>query len=281
MNRTTGGDAVFVGLDLGTSGLKAVALDVHGTPVARAGSGYPTSTPQPGAYEQDPGHWCAAAATAVAELSAQLGERLVVRALGLSGMLPTLVAVDAELHPVAPAITWQDARAESYGQRLRDAVGGDEIYRLTGQWLDGRYLLPMYLALTARGRSEPARYLLGAKDWLLAWLTGHIATDPSTASGVGAYRLDDGRWHAPLLDAATEFAGRPLPELPQVVPSEAAFAARDEAARSLGLTPGPAGLCRWRGLRARRIGARRVQRRRRLRRRHEHCDHRRRRTLAA
>lgn len=240
MTRMTGDGAVFVGLDLGTSGLKAVALDRDGAVLARASVGYPTAHPEPGAHEQDPHRWSAAVAQAVADLSEQLPAGASVRAVGLSAMIPTMVAADGQVDPVAAALTWQDARAEDLGQRLRETVGQDEVYRTTGQWLDGRYLLPMYLGLLARDpATPPVRHLLGAKDWLLAWLTGQIATDPSTATGVGAYRLADGRWHQGLLDAAADLAGGPLPQLPQVVPSETAFPLRAQAAQALGL---PAGL---------------------------------------
>lgn len=229
----------MIGLDLGTSGLKAVALDGRGRALARASAAYQTAHPQSGASEQNPEHWRAAVATAVRELIAQLDARTAVRALGLSAMMPTLVLTDAELRPLAPAITWQDARAERHGQRLRTDAGADDLYRLTGQWLDGRYLLPMYLGFLDREpRSRDVRYLLGAKDWLLACLTGEVATDPSTATGIGAYRLTDGRWHQRVLDATAERAAVRLPALPQVVPSHSTFPLHGEWADSLGLPPG-------------------------------------------
>ena len=216
---------VFVGLDLGTSGLKAVALAADGRVLARSAQPYPTARPGPGASEQDPWHWRDAAAAATRTLLEQLDERgdadTDVRAVGLSAMLPTLVLAAADSRPVAPAVTWEDARAETHGDRLRAAVDGEQLYRLTGQWLDGRYLLPMYLRLREQ---EPAvadaSTLLGAKDWLLQWLTGVAATDPSTATGVGAYLLDDGGWHQPLLAATEQAGGAALPALPEVVPAQ-------------------------------------------------------------
>lgn len=234
---------VFVGLDLGTSGLKAVAVAADGTVVARAAHGYPTARPEPGASEQDPQHWREAVGAATRALLSRLGDGYAVRAVGLSAMLPTLVLADADGRPVTPAVTWEDARAEEHGIRLREATGADELYRLTGQWLDGRYLLPMYLRQRERdpdaGRGVS---LLGAKDWLLRWLTGVAVTDPSTATGVGAYLLSGGGWHAPLLAAATQQAGATLPALPEVVPAQTLLPLRADAAAELGLPPSRPGV---------------------------------------
>jgi xylulokinase len=218
---------VYIGLDLGTSGLKAMALAASGAILARASSAYPTHRPVAGAYEQDPGDWL----LAVKQVVAKLGEAVPVgrwRAIGLSGMLPTLVTLGPDGQPTGPAITWQDARADELGDEFRERCGGAELYRLTGQWVDGRYLLPMFGRIT---RVDPARAaatatIASAKDYLFAWLTGELATDPSTASGYGCYELAAGRWHAATL------AG--IPDLPPVQPSATSRPLRAEAAAALG-----------------------------------------------
>ena len=94
-------------------------------------------------------------------------------AVGLSAMLPTLVLARTDGTPVAPAVTWEDARAEPEGERLRSAIGGDALYARTGQWVDGRYLLPAAVRLrdVTGTASDPVR-ILGAKDWLFGRLTG-------------------------------------------------------------------------------------------------------------
>jgi xylulokinase len=162
-----------VGLDLGTSGLKAIALDESGAVVARGSAAYSTSRPEFGASEQDPHDWIAAV-VAVAQQIRSATEDAPWAVIGLSGMIPTLVTVDGHLSPTGPAITWQDGRAEPEGDALRIAIGPCELYSRTGQWVDGRYLLPMLARLA---RVEPDRItrsttLLGAKDYLFAWLTG-------------------------------------------------------------------------------------------------------------
>jgi xylulokinase len=232
-------DEVFVGLDLGTSGLKAVALDSQAGVLARAQRRYDTQRPERGAAEQGPSQWIDAVTACVHELCEVVGTRRIT-AIGLSGMLPTLVTVDSAGEVIGSAITWQDDRAELYGQRLREAVGANRLYQRSGQWLDGRYLLPMYLRVADRDPSRAAdtHMLLGAKDWLFSWLTGAALTDPSTATGVGAYQLEPGTWMDDVLDAAAEIARGPIPGLPEIVPSETVLPLNQRAAIALGLVPG-------------------------------------------
>jgi xylulokinase len=239
MDPTVSADC-FIGLDLGTSSLKGVAVTAGGEIVARGHAPYPTHHPEPSAAEQDPRDWLAALATVVGQIKRVVpAERW--QAIGLAAMIPTLVTCDAAGEPVGAAITWEDGRAAGEGDALRAAVGGDALYQATGQWLDGRYLLPMVMRLA---RTEPERLArstqtLGAKDWLFAQLTGETITDPSTATGYGCYDLAGGRWLPEVLEAAAELAAQPLPPPPAVHPSATIRPLTVAAATRLGL---PAGL---------------------------------------
>jgi sugar (pentulose or hexulose) kinase len=239
---------VYLGLDLGTSGLKAVALGASGAILARADAAYPTHSPVAGAYEQDVGDWLRAVEQVVARLSEAVPARRW-RGIGLSGMLPTLVTLGPDGQPIGPAVTWQDGRADDLGEEFRERCGAAELYRMTGQWVDGRYLLPMFGRIV---RADPARaaattMIASAKDYLFSWLTGELATDPSTASGYGCYELETGRWNAAAL-ALAEAICRPGggpgvlnggPGLPAVWPSGASRPLRVEAAARLGCPPVP------------------------------------------
>jgi sugar (pentulose or hexulose) kinase len=213
---------VYIGLDLGTSGLKAVALAESGAILARASAAYPTHRPAAGAYEQDPGDWLRAVEQAIAGL----GRALPVhrwRAIGLSGMLPTLVTLGPDGQPTGAAVTWQDGRADDLGDEFRERCGPAGLYRLTGQWVDGRYLLPMFARIA---RAEPSRAaatatIASAKDYLFAWLTGELATDPSTAAGYGCYELESGRWNAAArAQAGLPGDGPPLPAVGPMLPGD-------------------------------------------------------------
>ena len=227
---------VYIGLDLGTSGLKAVALSASGEVLARGSAAYPTHRPAAGACEQDTGDW----QRAVERVAEQLGEVIPARrwrAIGLSGMMPTLVTLGPDGQPTGPAITWQDSRADDLGDEFRERCGAAELYRLTGQWVDGRYLLPMFgrIAQADPARAAATATIASAKDYLFAWLTGELATDPSTAAGYGCYELETGRWSA----AALATAGRGGPALPAVRPSATSRPMRARAAARLGCAPIP------------------------------------------
>jgi xylulokinase len=242
-------EAVYAGLDLGTSGCKGVLVTAGGRVVGRAAARYPTHRPEPGAAEQDPGDWLKAFTSVTLGL-AQAVSAEHWRAVGLSAMLPTLVLTDGvgaaatpggtgapssggPLEPLGPAITWEDGRAEAEGSAFREGFGGDALYRRTGQWVDGRYLVPMALRLAARApeRVRAARYLLGAKDYVFGVLTGEVLTDPSTATGAGCYDLAAGAWIAEAVPPG-------LPRLPEIAPSTTARPLRPAAARALGLVAG-------------------------------------------
>ena len=242
-------EAVYAGLDLGTSGCKGVLVTAGGRVVARAAARYPTHRPEPGAAEQAPGDWLKAFTSVTLGL-AQAVSAEHWRAVGLSAMLPTLVLTDGvgaaatpggtgaplsgdSLEPLGPAITWEDGRAEAEGSAFREGFGGDALYRRTGQWVDGRYLVPMALRVAARApeRVRAARYLLGAKDYVFGVLTGEVLTDPSTATGAGCYDLAAGAWIAEAVPPG-------LPRLPEIAPSTTARPLRPAAARALGLVAG-------------------------------------------
>jgi xylulokinase len=242
-------ETVYAGLDLGTSGCKGVLVTADGRVRARAAAKYPTHRPEPGAAEQDPRDWFTSFSWVTLELAqAVAAERW--QAIGLSAMLPTLVLTDGTgaaatpggagapwpgqpLEPLGPAITWEDGRSEAAGSAYRKRLGGDNLYRRTGQWVDGRYLIPMALRLAAREpeRLSAARYLLGAKDYLFGVLTGEPLTDPSTAAGFGCYDLADNAWIADAVPSG-------LPRLPEIAPSTTARPLLPEAASALGLVAG-------------------------------------------
>ena len=232
------GSDVYIGLDLGTSGLKGVALTPEGTVIARGSAAYPTRRPVAGACEQVPQTWIAAVESVATQLRSAAAPRRW-RGIGLSAMIPTLVTAQSDCEPAGPAVTWQDSRADARGEQLRERCGGERLYRITGQWVDGRYLLPMFLRVAD---DEPARaaavaWLLAAKDYLFGWLTGEIATDPSTASGFGCYPLEAGAWDGEVIAAAAALAGpavSALPSLPPVLPSTTCRPLRAETAQRLG-----------------------------------------------
>lgn len=205
---------VVLGLDLGTSAIKVLAVDHDGTVVASARCSYPTARPEPAAAEQDPEDWWRAMATAFDEIARTVQPQRWA-GVGLSAMLPTLVELDDAGVAMSPAITWEDARAEAQADALLARFSPASIYRITGQRFDARYLAPMHARIAALGRGGAT--VAGAKDALFAQLTGELMTDPSTAAGTAAFDIEAGGWDAELVAAAG------IPALPRVAPAATAL----------------------------------------------------------
>jgi xylulokinase len=224
-----------LGIDLGTSAVKVVALDLAGQVAATGEAAFPTCSDLPGQAEQEPRHWLAATAAAMAAIGRDLGpgwgER--VSAIGLTGQLPTLVCMGDD-GPLGPAITWTDGRADAWAGSRLDARRRDWLYQRTGMPIDGRYLAPMF-RFHWQARRQAVRRILSAKDFLCHALTGRAVTDPSTAAGYGVYAIADGRWDAALC-AVWDLDPMLLPE---VQPGHAVAGPLHAAgARMLGLQEG-------------------------------------------
>ncbi len=195
---------VAIGIDLGTSGLKALALTPQGQRVAEASAGYPLLTPKPGWTEQNPEDWLEAARQALSQLAQQLkpqGLRPV--SLGLSGQMHGAVFLDAKGQVVRPAPLWNDQRTDQACAEIEATVPRAELIQRTGNPAVTGFQLPKLIWLR---QAEPASFartaqVLLPKDFLAYALTGQMATEPSDASGVGALHLATQRWDSDLLAA--------------------------------------------------------------------------------
>ncbi len=233
------GEPLVLGLDLGTSAVKAVAVGAGSGAVAATGSAaYPTHSPLPEQAEQDPADWLRAAREAVADLgrvleSAGTGWHSRIAAIGVAGQLPTLVCLGAR-GVLGPAITWKDARADGATATWLGSAKREVIYRQTGMPLDGRYLGPMFRHHWLP-RGEQVTAILSAKDYLVFALTGERVTDPSTAAGYGVFDLEAGAFSKSLC----ELWQLPFDRLPRVGPAHStAGVLTAEAAQILGLPAG-------------------------------------------
>jgi xylulokinase len=198
-----------LGVDLGTSAIKLVAVSGDGRVVASARESYDTISTAAGQAEQDCQHWLKALSVAAKKIGSRLTHKARVAGIALTGQMPTLVVLGKQ-KPVAPAITWQDSRAEGWVSERVDNDLRLHIYRKTGVLIDGRYLGPMFQY--HQGPKQKACTLLSAKDFLFHALTGLAVTDPSTASGYGLYNLHLKAWDPELC----EFWGVTKERLPSV-----------------------------------------------------------------
>ena len=195
---------VTLGLDLGTSGVKVVALGRDGQTVAQTTRTYPLLTPQPGWTEQRPQDWAEATLAALREVAGHLqAAGHTPLALGLSGQMHGAVFLDARGEVIRPAPLWNDQRTADAVAEIETEVPRPELIARTGNRAVTGFQLPKVLWLR---QAEPenfarTRQVLLPKDYLGHVLTGQMHTEPSDASGVGALNLASKTWDQGVLDA--------------------------------------------------------------------------------
>lgn len=225
-----------LGIDLGTSALKMIAVSCEGSVIATAREAYPTVSTVGGQAEQPPEHWLKALSAAAKKIRSRLGKKAVIEAVALTGQMPTLVAMDGQktsgYKPISRAITWQDSRADEWASQRVDDRLRREIYLKTGILIDGRYLAPMF-QFHHRSNSPKAKLILSAKDFLFHALTGRAMTDPSTASGYGSYNLRRKAWDPELCN----FWGIAVDQLPAIESSSFRAPLSERGSRLLGCEP--------------------------------------------
>ncbi|MBX7266274.1 hypothetical protein KIF24_09745 [Micromonospora sp. Llam7] len=190
--------AVLVGLDLGTTGAKAVVVDAGtGATVARSHRDYPSDTGRAGRHEQDPAHWWTASAGALREALAGVDAGSVV-AVGLSGHMHAVALFDDQDQPVRPALTWADRRAAEQVHELRRH--GALVGELTGNPVVEAFTAPKLAWVAAHEPDAVGRAarLVQPKDVLRHHLTGGWGTDHTDAAGTLLYDVHRRRWEPRL-----------------------------------------------------------------------------------
>ena len=217
----------LVGLDVGTTGVKALAIVDDGSVLATAEEGYPLSTPQPGWAEQDPEDWWRAAQHALAALDVEPA------AIGLSGQMHGLVVLDADERVLRPAILWNDQRTAAECAEIEERVGLERLIALTGNRALPGFTAPKLLWLR---RHEPDVYariahILLPKDYVRLRMTAEHAIDVADASGTLLFDVAHRRWSDEVCDALEI----PREWLPPAHESTEIAGAGDQAAAALGV----------------------------------------------
>ncbi|AHG92041.1 xylulokinase [Gemmatirosa kalamazoonensis] len=206
--------ALFLGLDVGTSGVKAILVAPGGDVVASATTPLRMSTPRPGWAEQDPEAWWQASVAALRDVLAQRPDDSVA-AVGISGQMHSSVFLDRAGQVIRPALLWCDGRTTAECDEITRRAGGEDRLRdwVMNAALEG-FTLPKVLWLR---RHEPDAYarvatVLLAKDFIRYRLTGVLATEPSDASGTLMFDPARLRWSDELL-AAVDVPRALLPDV--------------------------------------------------------------------
>lgn len=224
---------MFLGLDLGTSSLKALVLDETQSVVAEAHAPIAVSRPRPGWSEQSPADWLAAAASTLDELASRI-DMSCIAGIGLSGQMHGAVLLDGAGDVLRPCILWNDSRAAVEAAQM-DA--DPEWRRISSNIVFPGFTAPK---LEWVRRHEPDLFartelVLLPKDYLRLWLTGEAVSDPSDASGTNWLDPAERDWSDALL-AATGLTREHMPRL--VDGSAPSGGLRGELARRWGMRDG-------------------------------------------
>lgn len=220
--------AIYLTIDLGTTGCRSILIDENLNPLAEAYKEYELITPQEKWTEQDAELWwrlmvyTTRSAISKAGISGTEIENISISSQGI-----TIVPVDEDLKPLCNAMSWLDIRAEEECRQIKEDFGQEYIYGLTGKPIDAAYSLPKILWLRNHRPDiyEQTWKFLMPLDFLTAKLTGTCVTDHSMASGTLLYDLKKNCWSKELLDHykikecqlpelcwSGEVAGKVLPE---------------------------------------------------------------------
>jgi xylulokinase len=229
---------VAIGVDVGTTGSRAVAVDERGKVIVARTAEYPLLTPRPRWTEQDPAEWWRATREVLgATVAASRGASSEIVGIGLTGQMHGSVFLDRDGEVIRPALLWNDQRTGRQCDEITDRVGSKRIVEITGNPALTGFQAPKVLWLRDE---EPANYervgrVLLPKDYVRLRLSNELATDASDAAGTLFLDLRSRTWSSEVLEALEV----PLEWLPEVFESpERTGTIDDEVAAELGLSAG-------------------------------------------
>jgi xylulokinase len=230
-------DKLILGIDVGTTNVKALLATPDGKPVASATAGYPLLTPRPGWVEQNAEDWWAGTTRVAREVVAAAGVAPeAVAAIGVSGQGCAATLIDARGNPIRPAIIWMDARSEAQCAALR-ARCGDLMFERNGKGFAPYNFDPKLVWLAENEPDAVARAwrCLTTTGYINYRLTGEAVLNVSDASIPFAFDQQAGDWSEALIEAF----GVPRHLYPRVAPCQEIIGGlTPDAAATMGLRPG-------------------------------------------
>jgi len=228
----------LIGIDVGTSGVKALLVSAAGAVRAGATVEYGMDTPKPGWAEQKPGSWWQASVQAIRELLDQGRIKGAdVQGIGLTGQMHSSVFLDRNCRVIRPAILWCDQRTQAECDWITGKIGFKRLVKLTANRALTGFTAPKILWLRNHepGNFKKLKHLLLCKDYIRFLLTGEFATEVSDASGTLLFDVVQRRWSDQLLKL--------LDLDPALLPrcyesTEITGRVSEAAARETGLKPG-------------------------------------------
>jgi xylulokinase len=193
---------LFIGIDIGTSGARVIAVDAEGRLAAMATEEYPLLMPQPGWTEQNPSDWWDAVAACLRKVTAAVDVGRV-QGIGLTGQMHGSVFLDAAGDVIRPALLWNDQRTEAEVAEITERVGYERLLALCGNRALTGFTAPKVLWLRNHEPEHYARlaHLLLPKDYIRYRLTDAFASEMSDASGTLLLDVAARTWSLPVVEA--------------------------------------------------------------------------------
>ena len=210
-------EARILAIDVGTTGTRAMLFDLQGHPHGMVYQEYRSNFLTPSVIDHDPQTWVDAVANVVPAVLRNTGTPAdTVVALAVTSQRATILPVDAQGRPLAPAILWQDKRTLEQCRLIEETVGAEEIYTRTGLRIDPYFSLPKLLWFrdTRPDVYRQAYKFVTVHDFIVHYLTGEFVTDWTQASRTMLFQVDHFRWDADLADRV----GIDIEKMPKALP---------------------------------------------------------------
>lgn len=235
MQVSVSGD-IILGLDVGTTAAKASLFSLDGVVRLTVSREYPLLNPQPGWHVQDPDAIARGVLDAMREAVSRVDPARIV-GISISTAMHGLLGLDADLRPVTELLTWADSRAWKQAETLNEHSTGPRLHHTSGT---PTHPMSPLVKLRWIGENQPevltgTAFWVGLKDWVLAVLTGRVATELSTASSSGMLDMEERSWNP----EAIELSGLRPDQLPPILDTTDTLPLSAAAAAEVGL---PAGL---------------------------------------
>jgi xylulokinase len=230
------GAQTVLGIDIGTTGLKAVALHQRQGVLAQVEFPHELHSPFPGWAEEDAEYWWITTRRALRALL-EVVPASDIAAIGVSGMVPAMILLDERGNPLRPSMQQNDARAIAEVAELRATVDAHEFFTITGGTVNQQNIDPRWRWLCRHEPEIVARtaHLCGSYDFITLRLTGQLSLEENWAAESGLYDVQHHRWHTPYL-AHAGIAPELLP--PLHAPTDIVGSIRAEVAVETGLMVG-------------------------------------------
>lgn len=192
---------IYIGIDLGTSAVKLLAMDENGIIQKVVTKEYPLYFPYPGWSEQNPEDWYEQTIQGLKELGAAI-DTSEIAGIGVGGQMHGLVTLDSEDQVVRPAILWNDGRTGKQTEYLNEVIGKKKLSAYTANIAFAGFTAPKILWMK---ENEPENFektakIMLPKDYITYKLSGTFCTDYSDASGMLLLDVKNKCWSSEMLD---------------------------------------------------------------------------------